>query len=453
MNKALIGGNGFQYDTATGEGYLNGQIQQGGNRSPNEMFGRYGHAPTQDANDPNAVSDNPYWERTTTAEDDAGHSTTSWRQNQAYNDYMTQHGLTGVSQLGQGGFREIKNPGDVTWDENFGLVTKPENMGAQDPASRNRAHMVRNLILLAGAGAAGAGALGAAEFGGAGAASTGAIEGGGLLNAADFVVPAADTTLTGAGAGTVAGGTGSAGGAMFGTPGFGGAAGYGAPISSGALGTGSGVGLEVGAGVSGGGGALGSGGSLVGTGLTGAGGSSGLAAGLVPTSGAIGAGSGNALIDAGRDYITRMGNGNMDWTDVARQLLSNQGQGQGQGSGNSSSAGGGLIGDIINAYLGSQNPSAMGEFNRNRGWSEDMMNQTTAANRPTQHTAFGDSNWVKDPQTGQWTQNVTLNPQDQARLDLNRQVQQRALEHARDYKPLDTSQFSHRSMGGSYLGF
>jgi len=379
MNKALIGGNGFQYDTATGEGYLNGQIQQGGNRRPNEMFGRYGLAPTQDANDPNAVSDNPYWERTTTAEDDTGHSTTSWRQNQAYNDYMTQHGLTGVSQLGHGGFREVKNPGDVTWDENFGLVTTPENMGAQDPASRNRALMVRNLILLAGAGAAAGGAMGMAEFGGTGAATTGAATTGAAAEGGGWA----------AGGGFGAGGIAPEAGAL-GSSSLGAGAGAGTP-ALGSLGSGTslaGTGLS-----SANMGALGTGGSLTGTGLvsgTGAG-----LAGTAATAGEITAGTG-AL--GGLSAAT--GGAGVDWMSLARNAY-----------------------DMYNSYQnshGSNSPNAAND--RQNQYMLEMWQRALQANSPNQSTPWGSSTWTVDPATGQRTQTQTLNAQDQGRLDQFRNI-------------------------------
>jgi len=48
--------------------------------------------------------------------------------------------------------------------------------------------------------------------------------------------------------------------------------------------------------------------------------------------------------------------------------------------------------------------------------------EQTVANRPNQNTAFGSSNWTKGAD-GQWTQNQTLNPEDQALLDKHRQFQ------------------------------
>lgn len=48
--------------------------------------------------------------------------------------------------------------------------------------------------------------------------------------------------------------------------------------------------------------------------------------------------------------------------------------------------------------------------------------EQTATNRPDQNTAFGSTAWTQDP-AGKWTQNVTLNPEDQKLLDQQRQFQ------------------------------
>jgi hypothetical protein len=49
-------------------------------------------------------------------------------------------------------------------------------------------------------------------------------------------------------------------------------------------------------------------------------------------------------------------------------------------------------------------------------------NEQTVANRPNQNTAFGSTQWSQGPD-GQWTENQTLNPADQALLDQQRQFQ------------------------------
>jgi hypothetical protein len=46
--------------------------------------------------------------------------------------------------------------------------------------------------------------------------------------------------------------------------------------------------------------------------------------------------------------------------------------------------------------------------------------EQTVANRPNQNTPFGSSSWAQGPD-GQWTQNITLNPAEQAALDQQRQ--------------------------------
>ena len=50
--------------------------------------------------------------------------------------------------------------------------------------------------------------------------------------------------------------------------------------------------------------------------------------------------------------------------------------------------------------------------------------EQTVANRPNQTTPWGNTAWSKAPD-GSWSQNVTLNPQDQALLDQNREFQGR----------------------------
>jgi hypothetical protein len=49
--------------------------------------------------------------------------------------------------------------------------------------------------------------------------------------------------------------------------------------------------------------------------------------------------------------------------------------------------------------------------------------EQTVTNRPNQNTAFGSTSWAQDPTSGQWTENQTLNPEDQALLDQKRQFQ------------------------------
>jgi hypothetical protein len=48
--------------------------------------------------------------------------------------------------------------------------------------------------------------------------------------------------------------------------------------------------------------------------------------------------------------------------------------------------------------------------------------EQTVANRPTQNTPWGSTSWAQGPD-GQWTQNVTLDPAEQAALDQQRQFQ------------------------------
>jgi hypothetical protein len=49
--------------------------------------------------------------------------------------------------------------------------------------------------------------------------------------------------------------------------------------------------------------------------------------------------------------------------------------------------------------------------------NKESLAEQTLANRPDQNNPFGSINWTKDPTTGEWTQNTTYNPQQQALLD------------------------------------
>ena len=53
--------------------------------------------------------------------------------------------------------------------------------------------------------------------------------------------------------------------------------------------------------------------------------------------------------------------------------------------------------------------------------SQAATDAQTTANRPNQVTPWGTSNWVKGPD-GQWTQNVSLDPQDQRGLDAQQKL-------------------------------
>jgi hypothetical protein len=67
---------------------------------------------------------------------------------------------------------------------------------------------------------------------------------------------------------------------------------------------------------------------------------------------------------------------------------------------------------LINTLKGSRSAPKAPNF-------QQLASQDTAVNRPNQNTPFGSTQWVQGP-NGQWTQNVSLNPQDQARLDATR---------------------------------
>lgn len=67
---------------------------------------------------------------------------------------------------------------------------------------------------------------------------------------------------------------------------------------------------------------------------------------------------------------------------------------------------------------------------QDREWSERMLREQTQANRPTQTNPWGTMQWSRDPQTGEWTQNVSLNPRDQGRLDMWRDIADTRMQHA-----------------------
>jgi hypothetical protein len=101
------------------------------------------------------------------------------------------------------------------------------------------------------------------------------------------------------------------------------------------------------------------------------------------------------------------------------------------------SAGGGYL-DAAGRFIGAIAPAAgqlaQGYFQNqagqaNRQDADRMFNQQQADqrnseqyNRPDTHDPYQDVKWTKDPQTGQWTQNVTLNAADQSNLDAYRGV-------------------------------
>jgi len=103
----------------------------------------------------------------------------------------------------------------------------------------------------------------------------------------------------------------------------------------------------------------------------------------------------------------------------------------------SGSAGGGML-DSAGRFIGAIAPAAgqiaQGYFQNqagqaNRQDADRMFNQqiadqrnTEQYNRPDQNTPYENVKWTKDPQTGQWTQNVTLNEADQSNLDAYRGV-------------------------------
>ena len=75
-----------------------------------------------------------------------------------------------LPQFGVGGFEEVKDPSQLTWDDEFGVMADPSNISAGDPGTRRRG--LTFVALGAGAGlAAEAGLLGSGMGSGAAVAS------------------------------------------------------------------------------------------------------------------------------------------------------------------------------------------------------------------------------------------------------------------------------------------
>lgn len=227
-----LGGNGFVYDPTTGFGTYNGQqLGNDGRRNP-VIWGRVGQhlspngasygSPGWEDFVRRASAAPEYWEPYTDyAGGDAGDSFTNYRLRPEVQQRL--NGRVQVEQLGSGGYSELINPAAVEWDDEFGLLTSPDNIAGPDNGPdwlqpRNLAGLaaafagasmfgyVPGFEGVPGLAGAGAGGLSAAE-------ALAAAEGAGTLSTAGGVLgtPLIDATgaglvgTSGVGAGTMAG--------------------------------------------------------------------------------------------------------------------------------------------------------------------------------------------------------------------------------------------------------
>lgn len=411
-------------DQASGRLTLDGQLLE---RTDARMFGSAGDVsgtvllPGMTVEDLRN-HDPRYWEQVERPGDDSG-PVMEWQLRPEIAERL--NGRTQLSQTGVGGYSEVIDPSRLEWDDEFGIVTDPDNIGAPD----DRRSRIIGALAMAVFGGAAVGPILAAELGAG--AGTGA---------------ALDLSQVGAGSGFglegTAGGAAITGGGTAAPGAFGTAAGdWAALIGSGGAAPG---GSLVGTGLSGGAGALGSGASLAGTGLAGGAGTGGLAAGLAPVSGAIGTGTGIPGLDTVRDIGTRIGEGNMDWMDMIR-----------------------------GAYDSTDWTDVLGRLGRAglNEWSSGRAREDTAAQQAlnrdygrelrftNQNTPAGTSRWVKDPQTGQWTQTLEMAEEDKPRLeDWRRMANDRTRAAANVQLPQNidfqaiANRFIPQSLGGTYMG-
>lgn len=109
----------------------------------------------------------------------------------------------------------------------------------------------------------------------------------------------------------------------------------------------------------------------------------------------------------------------------------------------------------LNLYGQSRQPSMSDAAGQDRAYNEAMWTRALQANRPNQSTPWGSSSWTQDPQTGQWTQTQTLNPQDQQRLDMFRGIANQRMQAAQTPLQLDWNRINprvSRYMQGGSLG-
>jgi hypothetical protein len=88
-------------------------------------------------------------------------------------------------------------------------------------------------------------------------------------------------------------------------------------------------------------------------------------------------------------------------------------------------------------YVGAAKETAAGNLQN--------LNQQTAANRPNQHTPWGSSTWTSTPNadgTTEWTNNISLSPEEQAALDSQQHIQQKQSQLAQTMQGQVSSQMA-----------
>ncbi len=120
----------------------------------------------------------------------------------------------------------------------------------------------------------------------------------------------------------------------------------------------------------------------------------------------------------------------------------------GLGTGDLIRGGASLAGNLLGNRSTAQN-SPMQMQAADRAWQQQMWNTMLGAQRPDQHTAWGDRTWSQDPKTGKWSQTDTLNPAEQGRLDSFRGIAQDRMNRA---SHTDLSAYDH-PMDWASLGF
>jgi hypothetical protein len=312
-----------------------------------------------------------------------------------------------LSQLGQGGYNEMTDPSAVEWDDEFGFLTKPENISAHDTFSSGADWLP--LVAVGGLGAAMAApaiAAGGGLFGG--------VEG--AAGAAFDAVPGAMSPLTEGAMGAMSPELGSLGGAAFDA-----VPGAMAPLTEGSMSS------------------------------------------MLPQLGDMGTNwfnTARGLWDSTKPLRNLNSARQAFQGGKMPQQLSGPGY-NGPGATDGTDGGGfgnldwqTIIGSLGGLALGRKQPdfAALGE--RDRQSNIDQTNLQTMANRPNQSTPWGSSSWTKDPVTGQWTQKQELNPQDQARLEQFRQIAGNRMQNAQGVRlgsgNVDYSKIP--SLGGLHLG-
>lgn len=195
-------------DPATGRLMLDGQLLD---RNDPRLWGGVGReivSPfANNSRDPNDF-DSRYYEPFTAYDGDNG-EITNYRLRPEVEQRLG--GRVQLSQSGIGGYSEVLDPSQLEWDDEFGILTKPENIGAPDDGSFLDQYGVLLPALIAGGGIALE--LGGLLGGGGAAAGGGAGAGAGSLSLPGLMAP---VDLGGLSVGSMASST---------IPGLGGAAG------------------------------------------------------------------------------------------------------------------------------------------------------------------------------------------------------------------------------------